>query len=388
MVHQLQLPGEDGRAFTYTLSGPRSFPQTCPLPRSRRAFAAAHIVRKETASAELPVLEQIDWEATLAYRQYLWSLGLSIAEAMDTAQRGMGLDWAAARELIRSSTAVARATGMQERVACGAGTDQLSLSAPVTLDEVIAAYEEQCAFIEGEGARIILMASRVLAACATSPEDYARVYDRILGQVRFPVILHWLGEMFDPALTGYWGKNNLDEAMEVCLDLIRRHAAKIDGIKLSLLSAEREIALRRRLPAGVVMYTGDDFHYPQLIRGDDQGYSHALLGIFDAIAPAAAAALQALDRGDLQQYEAIFAPTVPLSRHIFQAPTYHYKTGIVFLAYLNGHQSHFSMVGGLETARTLPHLARLFLLADQAGLLLDPEQAIVRMQRVLGTAGR
>jgi hypothetical protein len=388
MVHHLQLPGEDGRVFTYKLREPGSFPQTCPPAQSRRAFAAAHIVRKKTASADLPAQQQIDWEATLAYRQYLWSLGFSIAEAMDTAQRGMGLDWAAARELIRGSMAAARAGGMQERIACGAGTDQLPLSAPVTLDEVMAAYEEQCAFIEGEGARIILMASRALGACARSPEDYARVYDRILGQVKLPVIVHWLGEMFDPALTGYWGKSNLDEATEVCLDLIYRHAAKIDGIKLSLLSAEREIALRRRLPAGVVMYTGDDFHYPQLIRGDEQGYSHALLGIFDAIAPAAAAALQALDRGDLQRYQAIFAPTVPLSRHIFQAPTYHYKTGIVFLAYLNGHQSHFSMVDGLETSRSLPHLARLFVLADQAGLLFDPEQAVVRMQHVLTTVGR
>lgn len=387
MVHQIQLPGEDGRVFTYTLGEPGRFPSACLPARSRHAFAAAHIVSKKAAPVELPAREQMDWDATLAYRQYLWSLGFSIAEAMDTAQRGMGLDWAAARELIHRSVAAARASGMQERIACGAGTDQLSLSASITLDEVIAAYEEQCAFIEGEGGRIILMASRALAACARSSEDYARVYDRILSQVRRPVILHWLGEMFDPTLASYWGKSSLDEATEVCLDLMQRHAAKIDGIKLSLLSAEREIALRRRLPAGVVMYTGDDFHYPELIGGDEQGYSHALLGIFDAIAPAAAAALQALDRGDIQQYEEIFAPTVPLSRHIFQAPTYNYKTGVVFLAYLNGHQADFCMVGGLETARSLAHLARLFVLADQAGLLLDVEQAVVRMQGVLGSAG-
>jgi len=387
MSRHIQLPGEDGHPFTYALGEPCRFPTTCPPARSRRAFAAAHIVRKHTASPQLPAREQIDWETTLAYRRYLWSLGFSVAEAMDTAQRGMGLDWDATRELIHRSMAAARADGAQERIACGAGTDQLSLAAPLTLEKVIAAYEEQCEFVEGEGARVILMASRALAACARSSEDYARVYDRVLGQVKRPVILHWLGEMFDPALAGYWGRSDLDEAMEVCLDLMRRHATKIDGIKLSLLSAEREIALRRRLPASVVMYTGDDFHYPQLIQGDEQGYSHALLGIFDAIAPAAAAALQALDRGDLPGYQAIFAPTVPLAHHIFQAPTYHYKTGVVFLAYLNGHHPCFSMVGGLETARSLAHLVRLFMLADQAGLLLDPEQAAARMQQVLVSAG-
>lgn len=388
MVSPIQLPDQEGGTFLYTLSEPRNFPRTSPPPRSRRAFAAAHIVHNPTASTDLPVEKQIDWEATLAYRYYLWDLGFSIAEAMDTAQRGMGLDWSAARELIQRSMAAARASGTQERIACGVGTDQLFPSTVLTLDAIIAAYEEQCAFVEGEGARIILMASRALAAYARSPEDYARVYDRILEQVKRPVILHWLGAMFDPALTGYWGHAELDEAMEVCLNLIHRHAAKIDGIKLSLLSAEREIAMRRRLPPGVVMYTGDDFNYPQLIRGDEQGHSSALLGIFDAIAPAAAAALQALDRGDMQQYEAIFAPTVPLARHIFQAPTYYYKTGVVFLAYLNGHQEQFSMIGGLENARSLAHLARLFVLADQAGLLLDPEQAFVRMQRVLSTGVR
>ncbi|HLG78373.1 MAG TPA: dihydrodipicolinate synthase family protein [Ktedonobacteraceae bacterium] len=388
MVQHIQLPGEDGQLFTYTPGEPSTFPQTSPPARSRRIFAAAHLVSRSAVSAQLPAREQIDWEATLAYRRYLWSLGFSVAEAMDTAQRGMGLDWVAARELIHRSAGAARAEGLQERIACGAGTDHLSLAGPLTLENVIAAYEEQCAFVEGEGARIILMASRALAACARGPEDYAYVYDRILEQVSRPVILHWLGEMFDPALAGYWGTSDLDEATEVCLDLIHRHAAKIDGLKLSLLSAEREISLRRRLPAGVVMYTGDDFHYPQLIWGDEQGYSHALLGIFDAIAPAAAAALQALDRGDLPGYQAIFAPTVPLARHIFQEPTYHYKTGVVFLAYLNGHQPHFRMVGGGETARTISHLVRLFLLADQARLLLDPPQAAERMQRVLATAGR
>jgi len=385
-VHIL-LPGEDGSHVDYTLHAPGNFPQTCQPPSSRRVYAAAHIVSRADAHADQPVAEQIDWEATGAYRRHLWSLGFSVAEAMDTAQRGMGLDWEAARALIRRSASEAHAIGAQDRLACGAGTDQLAVSATTTLDDICAAYEEQCAFIEGEGSRIILMASRALAALARSPEDYARVYERVLSQVRQPVILHWLGAMFDPALTGYWGSEQLDEAMTFCLDLIQRHAAKIDGVKLSLLSAEREIAMRRRLPAGVVMYTGDDFNYVGLIRGDAQGYSHALLGIFDAIAPAAAAALQALDQGDITTYEVLLASTVSLSRHIFQAPTYYYKTGVVFLAYLNGHQPHFRMVGGLENARSLAHLAQLFMLADQAGLLREPELAVERMQRVIATHG-
>jgi hypothetical protein len=321
----------------------------------------------------------------MAYRHHLWSLGLSVAEAMDTAQRGMGLDWKVTRELIRRSVADARAIGAG--IACGAGTDQLVPSAHVTLADVQAAYEEQCSFIEGEGGRIILMASRALASCARTPDDYIQVYDRILTQVSQPAILHWLGDMFDPALACYWGYQDLDAAMMICLSIIERHAAKIDGIKISLLNADREIAMRRRLPLAARMYTGDDFNYPELIRGDEQGYSHALLGIFDAIAPAASAALQALDAGDVTGYSAILAPTVPLSHHIFQAPTYYYKTGVVFLAYLNGHQSHFRMVAGLESARSVVHLAELFVLADKAGLIRDPELATERMRRVLAVAG-
>jgi len=327
----------------------------------------------------------VDWDATLAYRHHLWSLGFSLAEAMDTAQRGMGLDWVVSKELIRRSVAEARTIGAG--IACGAGTDQLAPSPRLTLADVQAAYEEQCGFIEGEGARVILMASRALAACAKTPDDYLQVYDHLLPQLTQPVILHWLGDMFDPTLAGYWGSRDLDVAMEVCLSLIKRHATKIDGIKMSLLDANREIAMRWRLPEGVRMYTGDDFNYPELIRGTEQGYSHALLGIFDAIAPAAAAALHALDVGDNASYTAILAPTVPLSRHIFQAPTYSYKTGVVFLAYLNGHQSHFRMVAGQESARSILHLVGLFVLADKAGLLRDPELAIERMRRVLVVAG-
>jgi hypothetical protein len=304
---------------------------------------------------------------------------------MDTAQRGMGLDWEGAKELIRRATAEAKAVGGS--IACGAGTDHLQVGPTTTLDEVIGAYEEQCAFVEQAGSRIILMASRALAACARGPEDYAAVYDRILSQVKEPVIIHWLGDMFDPALAGYWGATDLTQAMENCLAIVRQHAAKIDGIKISLLDANREIAMRRRLPEGVRMYTGDDFNYPELILGDAHGYSDALLGIFDAIAPAAAAAISALDAGDVDRYRACFAPTLPLSRHIFQPPTYYYKTGIVFLAYLNGHQSHFRMVGGQESARSVVHLAELLVLADEAGLIQDPELAAHRMRHVLALAG-
>jgi hypothetical protein len=385
MAQQILLPRADGTCVPYVLGQVSPFPATARPSRSRVVYAAAHVVADPLVESSSASPAHLDWEATLAYRHHLWSLGFWVAEAMDTAQRGMGLDWPVSKELIRRSVAEARALGAG--IACGAGTDQLAPSPQLTLADVQAAYEEQCSFIEGEGARVILMASRALAACAKTPDDYLQVYDRILTQVRQPVILHWLGDLFDPALAGYWGYRNLDAAMEVCLSLIERHAAHINGIKMSLLDASREVAMRRRLPEGVRMYTGDDFHYPELIRGDEQGYSHALLGIFDAIAPAAAAALQALDAGDIPRYTAILAPTVPLSRHIFQAPTYNYKTGVVFLAYLNGHQSHFRMVGGMESARSVVHLAELFVLADKAGLLRDPELAAERMRRVLAVAG-
>jgi hypothetical protein len=385
MTHQILLPRANGTCAPYVLGQPGPFPETAAPSRSRVAYAAAHVVCNPLVESAAASPAYLDWEATLAYRRHLWSLGLAVAEAMDTAQRGMGLDWTVSRELIRRSVAEARACGGS--ISCGAGTDQLVPAPHLTLADVQAAYEEQCEFIEGQGGRIILMASRALAACAQSPDDYFQVYERILSQVARPVILHWLGDMFDPALAGYWGERDLDAAMEICLSLIRRNAAKIDGIKLSLLDVGCEIAMRRRLPEGVRLYSGDDFNYPELIRGDEQGYSHALLGIFDAIAPAAAAALQALDAGDVQRYEAILAPTVTLSRHIFQAPTWYYKTGVVFLAYLNGHQSHFRMVAGMESARSIVHLAELFILADKAGLLRDPDLAIARMRRVLAVAG-
>jgi hypothetical protein len=351
------------------------------------AFAAAHVAADPLAEADPWLDAAVDWDATLAFRRHLWGLGLSIAEAMDTAQRGMGLDWATTQELIKRSLGEAKGVGTLDRIACGAGTDHLAADRSVTLGDVIAAYQEQCEFVEGHGGRIILMASRALNAIARGAEDFAQVYSRVLEQVHQPVILHWLGDMFDPQLSGYWGSADLSVAMEACLGIIRDNAHKIDGIKISLLDDWREITMRRSLPDGVRMYTGDDFNYPNLILGDTERHSDALLGIFDAIAPAATAALSALDNGDIEGYTSIFAPTIPLARHIFRAPTRFYKTGVVFLAYLNGHQRHFHMVGGQQSARSILHLADIFRLADQADLLRDPDLAIARMRPVLAQAG-
>jgi hypothetical protein len=381
----VQLPSADGGMRRYAMRGPRDFAKPA-RPFNRIAYAAAHVVADPRADVDPWLEPAIDWERTIAFRRHLWSLGLGVAEAMDTAQRGMGLDWTQSLELIRRSLEAARATPGSV-IASGAGTDHLTPGPGVTVDAVIAAYEMQCAAIEKLGGRLILMASRALAATARSPDDYARVYDRILRQVREPVIIHWLGDMFDPALAGYWGQRDLGAATDVCLGVLAANAAKIDGIKISLLDKDREIAMRRRLPKGVRMYTGDDFNYAELIAGDAQGYSDALLGIFDAIAPAASAALGALAAGDRATFDAILAPTVPLSRHIFKAPTRFYKTGIVFLAYLNGLQDHFVMVGGQESARSALHLAELFRLADQAGLIRDPELAASRLRTVMAVHG-
>jgi hypothetical protein len=386
MPETLRLPRLDGTVAPYTLCG--RAPVTAPPGpiRSRIGMAAVHVVADPLAAINPTFDVALDWDATLRFRHHVWSLGLAVAEAMDTSQRGMGFDWTTARELIKRSVAEAR-TVSGAVLASGAGTDHLEPGPRVTLADVEAAYEEQCAWIEGCGGRIILMASRALAACAKSPDDYVKVYGRILSQVRQPVIVHWLGEMFDPALAGYWGSPDRDRQVETLLAIVAEHAPRIDGVKISLLDQAREIAMRRRFPPAVRMYTGDDFDYPTTIRGDGQRHSDALLGIFDVIAPAAAAALKALDRGDLATYETVLAPTLTLSRHVFVEPTRFYKTGVVFAAYLNGHQSHFRMVGGLESARSLPHLAAQFRLMDAAGLLTDPERAAARMRRVLAVAG-
>jgi len=390
----ITLPDAAGKTLApYTLRGPAGFTPAPPgTAFNRIAYSAAHVVADPRAAIDPWLQCAIDWDATIAYRLRLWNMGLGVAEAMDTAQRGMGLDWPTSLELIRRSLAAARDVP-GAIVASGCGTDHLDLGRMRRIDDVIQGYEEQMDAIESLGGRLIVMASRALAKLAHGPADYERVYDRVLRQAKEPVILHWLGDMFDPALAGYWGSTDVDRAMETALGVIAAHAAKVDGIKISLLDKDKEIAMRRRLPPGVRMYTGDDFNYAELIAGDGVGstamhrHSDALLGIFDAIAPAASAALAALAVGDEARFHSILAPTVPLSRHIFKAPTRFYKTGVVFMAWLNGHQSHFTMVGGQQSTRSLPHLAELFRLADAAGLIDEPDLAVARMKTLLALHG-
>ncbi|MFJ4685951.1 dihydrodipicolinate synthase family protein [Streptomyces sp. NPDC088789] len=427
----LRLPDVHGVPRAYA---PRAEPLTPPkgaAPASRTVFAAAHVVADPRADLSPGSPAVLDWDATLAFRRHLWAHGLGVAEAMDTAQRGTGLDWTGAAELIRRSAAEARAVG--GRIACGAGTDQLpgasaggltgasaggltgpfagglttsparALTAsparaltgasaersdrPAALAEVRAAYEEQIAVVEESGAQVVLMASRALAAAARDPEDYLEVYGHLLRQCARPVILHWLGPMFDPALEGYWGTTDPDAATRTVLDVIAAHPGKVDGVKISLLDAGREIALRRLLPDGVRCYTGDDFHYPELIAGDGQGFSHALLGVFDPLGPLAAHAVRLLDAGDVTGFRSVLDPTVALARHLFAPPTRHYKTGVVLLAWLAGHQSHFTMPGGHQSSRSLPHLARAYELADGLGLFPHPELAERRMRSLLTVYG-
>lgn len=385
MGYSIKLPTENRTLEIYELKGTPSAFSSSGGFSSRTAYSAAHVVADPLSSSHPVLGGDIDWERTLHYRRHLWSLGFGVAEAMDTAQRGMGLTWESAQELIKQSSVEAKRAG--GLIASGAGTDHLDLSVEHSLDDIVRAYAEQCEFVESQDSGIILMASRALAKSAKRPEDYLQVYSQILGQTARPVILHWLGPMFDPALQGYWGEEDYDRAMDICLDMIHKNEAKVDGIKISLLDKDKEIKMRRLLPESVRMYTGDDFNYPELIAGDEQGYSHALLGIFDAIAPAAAHALRALDHQDLETYKRVLEPTVELSRHIFQTPTYAYKTGIVFMAYLNGHQSHFKMIGGAEGTRSIQHLTKLFKLMDEADLIQDQELAIKRMDNVLKLAG-
>jgi hypothetical protein len=382
----LKLPAAGGGIETYRLAASQVFPARLQSPLNRVAFSAAHVVADPLADVDPWLSAAVDWERTIAFREHIWDLGLGVAEAMDTAQRGMGLDWPTSLELITRSVGAARARG-NALVFSGAGTDHLAAGAADTLDDVIGAYEQQIAAIEKVGGRIILMASRALAKLGRNADDYAQVYHRVLSQVNAPVIIHWLGDMFDPALAGYWGSSDLNVAMDTAVAIINHNAAKVDGVKVSLLDKQREIDMRRRLDKRIKMYTGDDFNYAELIAGDEQGFSHALLGIFDAIAPAASFALSRLAVGDEAAFHDVLGPTVPLSRHIFKAPTRFYKTGVVFMAYLNGHQDHFTMVGGQESARSTLHLAELFRLADKAGLFADPELATRRMKAVLAVRG-
>ncbi len=384
MTATVRLPVPGGQTEQYALRERTDWPRPDGPLRCRVAFAAAHVVADPRGDNAPGGPVEIDWDSTLAFRRHLWSYGFGVAEAMDTAQRGMGLDWTATQELIRRSAT--EAVALEAPIAAGAGTDHADAHLS-SLDDVVKAYEEQLEVIEDTGAQVILMASRQLADVARGTDDYRLVYGRLLSQVRRPVILHWLGPMFDPALAGYWGSTEITEATDVLLSVIVEHATIVDGVKVSLLDPEHEVSLRNRLPEGVRLYTGDDYNYPELIKGDGRRASDALLGVFAAIAPAASTALQALDRGDVGGFDAALDPTVPLGRHLFAAPTFYYKTGIAFLAWLAGHQPGFSMVGGLQSARSVPHLVEAFRLADGAGLLPDPFLAAHRMSTFLEVAG-
>ncbi|WP_375550271.1 MULTISPECIES: dihydrodipicolinate synthase family protein [Rhodophyticola] len=382
------LPGRDGRLKPYRLTGASLTPRAPRRPFTRTAFAAAHVVSDPLAERDpWQGRPAVDWDATLKFRHYLWDQGLGLAEAMDTAQRGMGVDWPTARELIERTMREAKAHPLAPRVACGAGTDHIAPDDLRDADAIIAAYEHQMEVIEAAGGQVILMATRALPAIGAGPETYARVYGRLLDQARDKVILHWLGDMFDPALAGYWGGADVNAASDAVLAIIAARAHKVDGIKISLLDQAHEEAFRKRLPAGVRLYTGDDFNYAPLIEGDGRYHSHALLGIFAAIAPAASQALEALAMGNSAEYHALLAPTVPLSREIFKAPTQFYKAGIAFLAWLNGAQDHFIMPGGFQSSREITHYAEVFRLADQARLLTRPDLAETRMRMLLGLHG-
>jgi len=384
----LLLPTEDGKLEPFAVTAEPLEPRAPGVPLTRTAFAAAHVVSD-------PMVERnpwdtrpaVDWDATLAFRHSLWDQGLGLAEAMDTAQRGMGVDWPTALELIQRTMAAAKAHPLTPRVACGAGTDHAALSDLDNTDRILAAYQEQAEAIEAAGGQLILMASRAFTATHATRDDYHRVYRQLIDGAAEPVILHWLGEMFDPALAGYWGCDNIDETNDFVLNLIAENPGKVDGIKISLLDQAHEEAFRARLPEGVRLYTGDDFNYAALIAGDGTHYSHALLGIFAAIAPAASQALEALARGDRPEFDALFAPTVPLSREIFRAPTRFYKAGIAFLAWLNGYQTHFVMPAGFQSSRDITHYASVFRHAHDARLLLRPDLATDRMKTLLALHG-
>ena len=384
----LTLPTDDARLEPYRLTGTPLVPRAPRIPLTRTAFAAAHVVsdplRERSPWDTRPA---VDWDATLAFRSQLWDQGLHLAEAMDTAQRGMGVDWPTALDLIQRTMRAAQAHPMRPRVACGAGTDHRPLQDLTTPDAILSAYTEQAEAIEAAGGQLILMASRAFTAINASQDTYHHVYRRLIDQAKDPVILHWLGPMFDPALTGYWGNPDVAQASNFVLDLIAENPTRVDGIKISLLDQTHEEEFRAKLPGHVRLYTGDDFNYAPLIEGNGTHFSHALLGIFAAIAPAASQALEALAEGDTLTYHKLLAPTVPLSREIFRAPTRFYKAGIAYLSWLNGHQKHFIMPAGFQSSRDITHYAQVFRLADQAGLLSRPDLAEARMRTLLSLHG-
>lgn len=380
---KIALPDSHGRLTDYAVTGVPVEGVRLGPDAARTVFSAAHVVADPFTASDPTGTASIDWGATMAFRRHLIDHGLGIAEAMDTAQRGMGLDWLGALELITRT----RTEFPEALVFNGAGTDHLDPADARSLDDVRRAYLEQIEAIQKIGGRIILMASRALARVAQSPDDYVQIYGEVLSACDQPVILHWLGEMFDPALKGYWGSADFDDCLETTLAIIGQNVAKVDGIKISLLDKDKEIRMRRLLPDGVRMYTGDDFNYPELIEGDEQGFSHALLGIFDPLAAAAAYAVDELGKGNTAAFRATLDPTVPLARRVFRAPTRFYKTGVVFMAWLNGFQDHFIMLGGAQSSRPLPDFVEIFKMADTCGLLRDPDLAVARMKRLLAVYG-
>lgn len=380
---RILLPNSNGHLSNYEVAGTPIAKANLAHDSARVVYSAAHVVRDPFTEAGSSGTGAIDWNKTMGFRAHLVDLGLGIAEAMDTAQRGMGLNWSGALELIRQT----KATFPNALVANGCGTDHLDQAEATSLEDVRRAYLEQVEAIQDVGGRIILMASRALAKVAKTPDDYVKVYNDVLTACDKPVILHWLGKMFDPALAGYWGADSFEGTLPTVLSVIRDNETKIDGIKISLLDAQKEIEMRRQLPGSVRMYTGDDFNYPELIAGDEQGFSHALLGIFDPLAAHAATAISKLNSGDKAGFHAVLDPTMPLARHIFQAPTQHYKTGVVFLAWLNGHQDHFTMLAGAQALRSLPHFVECFKLADACGALSRQELAVERMELLLKLHG-
>ncbi|WP_428529188.1 dihydrodipicolinate synthase family protein [Roseibium sp.] len=384
----LTLPTYNNTLEPYVLTGEPLVPRAPSVPLTRTAFAAAHVVSDPLAERDpWDGAPAVDWENTLQFRHWLWDQGLGLAEAMDTAQRGMGVDWPTASELIERTMVEAKAHPLKPRVACGAGTDQKDLDDLKTASDIIAAYSEQMEAIEAAGGQVILMASKAFPAMGAQAADYEMVYGTLLEQAAEPVVLHWLGDMFDPALKGYWGSTDVEVASDAVLRIINGHQDKVDGIKISLLDKAHEERFRARLPDGVRLYTGDDFNYADLIEGDGTRYSHALLGAFAAIAPAASQALEALAKDDHETYHGLFAPTVPLSREIFKAPTRFYKAGVAFLAWLNDAQSHFIMPGGFQSSREIIHYAEVFRLADQARVLSKPDVAVERMKLLLKLHG-
>ena len=380
---KLELPNKEGALSEYRMVGKPLTDQEMPKNPARVIFAAAHVVADPFAKSNPHGAPAIHWEDTLRFRHYLADLGLGIAEAMDTAQRGMGLDWNNALELITQT----RKELPEARVANGVGTDHLDLTTVTSVDHVIKGYMQQLEAVQKIDARVILMASRALAKVAQTPKDYFDVYKSILSNCDYPVILHWLGDMFDPQLFGYWSATNFEDSLEVVLEIIEENKRKIDGVKISLLDKDKEIKMRRQLPEGTKMYTGDDFNYPELIEGDELGFSHALLGVFDPLAGLVPKAIHKLGEGDLKTYRSILNPTVPLARQIFRPPTQFYKTGVVFLSWLNGFQDHFIMINGAQSSRTFQDFVDIFKLADYAGILRDPEHAKIKMKHLLNVYG-